>query len=36
VPLAELWPLEREMAQQLQDVPPGAPIRVRITDDPSS
>jgi uncharacterized protein DUF2625 len=35
VPLAELWPLERAMAQQLQDVSPGTAIRVRITDDPS-
>ena len=36
VPLAELWTLEREMAQQVQDVPPGTPIRVHITDAPSS
>ncbi len=35
VPLAELWTLQREMAQQLQDVPPGTQIRVRITDGPS-
>lgn len=34
VPLAELWTLEREMAQQVQDLPPGTRIRVRITDDP--
>lgn len=33
VPLAELWTLEREMAQQLTDLPPAAQIRVRITDD---
>jgi hypothetical protein len=33
VPLAELWTLEREMAWQVTDLPPGAQIRVRITDD---
>lgn len=35
VPLAELWALEREMAQQVKDVPSGTQIRVRITDDTS-
>lgn len=33
VPLAELWTLEREMAHQLKDLPPGEQIQVRITDD---
>jgi hypothetical protein len=33
VPLAELWTLEREMAQQVKDPSPGTPIRVRFTDD---
>lgn len=32
VPLAELWSLEREMAQQFQEVPPGTAIRMHITD----
>ncbi len=33
VPLVELWSVEREMARQLADLPPGTQVRVRITDD---
>jgi uncharacterized protein DUF2625 len=33
VPMGELWATQRDLARQLEDVPAGTPIRLKLTDD---